>query len=162
MSRLIAVPALAAVPAGSRPAPLPVTLHRAVAKARRRHRPLIAAAGQWAFARGVPLPADHIALWATTAEDAGYPGRVDGITGPWRASRIPEFLETVAAWCTLTGCSPPADLSVSLWHLYGFLAGTQRLHPASDALTELRAALVVFGRSDRCIPRPSPPGPMAA
>jgi hypothetical protein len=140
-----------------------VPLHDAVAEARRRCRPLIAAAGEWALAQGIALPADHVALWAATAQELGYRGDVDGMTGPWRASSIPDFLETVASWCALAGCSPPAGLAESLWHLYGYLADTGRLHPASDALTELRAALVVFGRFDCFVPHASPPpGPKAA
>jgi hypothetical protein len=134
----------------------------ALSEARRRHRPLIAAAGRWALSHGVPLPADHIALWATTAEEAGYPGSVDGITGPWRASLVPEFLERMAAWCTRAGCPAPADLAPSLWHLYGFLAGTRRLHPAGDHLRELRAAIAVFAHFDRFESPDPPPAPIAA
>jgi hypothetical protein len=42
-------------------------LHDAVAPWLRRHRDLIAAAGLWALARGVSLPADHVVLWAMAA-----------------------------------------------------------------------------------------------
>jgi hypothetical protein len=163
VSRLISLPPLAPRPDERQPASLPVTLNSAVTEARRHHRPLIAAAGQWALFRGIPLPADHIALWAATAQAAGYPGDVDGITGPWRASHISSLLEAVAAWCTLAGSSPPAEIAESLWHLYGFLAASDRLHPDSDALQELRAAAVVFANFD-CI-RPisaPPPEPTAA
>jgi hypothetical protein len=128
-----------------------------VAEARRRSRPLIAAAGRWALARGVPLPADHIALWAATTRAAGYAGDVDGITGPWRASDMSSLLERVTAWCTSAGCRPPAEIAASLWHLYGFLAASHRLHPDSDALHELRAAAVVFGDSDYDPPVSFPP-----
>ena len=160
MSRLIALPA----PSDDRAAVPPVaSLHNAVADARRRHRPLIAAAGAWALSRGVPLPADHIALWAAVVEDGGYSSTADGINGPWRASHIAGFLETIAAWCALAGCSPPVHLAESLWHLYGFLAATGRLHPESDALTELRAAVVVFcAIDDLPVISPPPPEPTAA
>ena len=68
----------------------------------------------------------------------------------------------IGEWCAMVGCSLPADLAESLWHLYGFLADTGRLHPGSDSLTELRASVVVFGPFDRFRPVPSPPGPTAA
>lgn len=163
MSSLIPFPAAPAVADDRRAGSFPLPLHKAVAAVRRRHRALIAAAGRWALGRGVPLPADHVALWAATAEELGGLAEPDGMTGPWRASRIPDFLDTVAARCTLAGCSPPADLAESLWHLYGFLAGTGRLDPASDSLHELRAAIVIFGRFDRVRPIPPPsPEPTAA
>lgn len=163
MSRVIPFPANAAVSDACPFESFPTPLHDAVAEVRRRRRPLIAAAGEWALAQGIALPADHVALWAATAQDAGYPGDVDGITGPWRASHIPDFLETVAAWCTVAGCSPPTDLAESLWHLYGFLAAENRLHPSSDSLQELRAAVVVFAGFDRLRPvMPPPPEPRAA
>ena len=138
-----------------------VSLHEAVASARRRHRSLISAAGQWALARGASQPADHIALWAATSDELGSGTSVDSIAGPWRASRLPDHLADVANWCVLAGCSVPSDLRQSLWHLYGFLADTGRLHPASDSLTELRAAIVVFGTFDHC-PSVPPPEPTAA
>jgi hypothetical protein len=141
---------------------LPVPLHDAVAAVRRRYRTFIAAAGRWALARGVPLPADHVALWAAAADATGCADDLDDTTGPWRASDMPHFLDSIAAWCTLAGCSPPADLAESLWHLYGFLAATGRLHPDSDSLHELRAAVVVFGTFDRLRPISLPPGPTAA
>ena len=162
MSPLIPFPALTAVPDEGGAAPVPIALGSAMAEARRRHRPLIAAAGQWALSRGVSLPADHIALWAATAEEAGYPGRVDGITGPWRVSHMLELLETLAGRCTPADCSPHGTLAASLWHLYGFLAGTQRLHPTSDHLQELRAAIAVFARFDRFESPDPPPEPLAA
>ena len=163
MSRVIPFPAVAVIPDDCCVGSSPVSLHDAVAAARRRHRTLIAAAGQWALARGVPLPADHVSLWAATAEAFGCCSDADGTTGPWRASHMPDFLATVAAWCTLAGCTPPANLVESLWHLYGFLAATGRLHPASDALHELRAAVVVFAGFDRLCPvSPPPPEPTAA
>jgi hypothetical protein len=142
---------------------LPVSLHDAVASSRRRHRTLIAAAGQWALARGVSLPADHVALWAATGDELGYADHVAGMAGPWRASALPDFLANVVDWCALAGCSVPADLAESFWHLYGFLAETGRLHPASDSLVELRASIVVFGTFDRFrqVP-PPPPEPTAA
>ena len=156
MSRVIPFPALAA------DVDVPTSLHDAVAEARRRHRALISAAGEWALARGISLPPNHVALWAATAEECGYEAN-DPTTGPWRASYIPDFLATVANWCLRSGCLPPLDLAESLWHLYGFLAGTGRLHPASDHLTELRAALVVFAGFDRIRPTaPPPPEPSAA
>jgi len=130
------------------------SLHDAVASSRRRHRSLIVAAGQWALAQGVSLPADHVALWAA----AGY-----ATTGLWRASALPDLIERIAEWCDRAGCSLPANFAESLWHLYGFLTDTGRLHPASDCLTELRASIVVFGALDRFDPVSSPPpGPTAA
>jgi hypothetical protein len=163
VSRVIQFPALAAAADDARSVAFPVPLQHAVAGSRRRHRPLIAAAGEWALIRGVSLPADHIALWAAVAEASGYRSDIDGVTAPWRASHMRDFFETVAAWCTLAGCSPPADLAESLWHLYGFLATTGRLHPASDSLHELRAAVVVFAGFDRFRPvSPPPPEPTAA
>jgi hypothetical protein len=138
-------------------------LHDAVAPWLRRHRDLIAPAGLWALARGVSLPADHVALWAAAADELGYGGSVDGMTGPWRASALPDLLANAVDWCALAGCSVPADLAASLWHLYGFLADTGRLHPTSDPLPELRAAIVVFGTYDRVRPSPTrPPEPTAA
>jgi hypothetical protein len=157
MSRLISFPAVAAVRDGARIVSFPVGLHEAVASARRRHRTLIAAAGQWALARGVPLPADDVALWAAAAGESGYPGDVDGVTGPWRASHMPDLVATVSAWCTLAGCAAPTNLAGSLWHLYGFLAASSRLHPASDSLHELRAAVVVFSDFHRFRPESLPP-----
>jgi len=150
-SRVIPFPALADSRSVSF---LPVSLHEAVASSRRRHRSLIVAAGQWALARGVSLPADHLALWAAA---------VDITTGPWRASALPHLLEQIAEWCATAGCPLPAGFAGSLWHLLGFLAETGRLHPASDALIELRASAVVFATFDRfrAIPSP-PPEPTAA
>ena len=140
-----------------------VPLHDALSASRRRHRHLIAAAGQWALERGVSLPADHVALWGMAVEELGAPVGPGGTTGPWRAAQIPRLLETIAAWCRLAGCAPPADLAGSLWHLYGFLAATGRLHRSSDALDELRAAVVVFAGFDRFRPEPiMPPAPTAA
>lgn len=163
MSRVIPFPAPAAPADELCCVSVPVPLHDAVAPARRRHRALVAAAGRWALSRGVPLPADHVALWAATAEAFGHLGDDTSPTGPWRASQIPDFLTEIAAWCTVAGCSPPADVSGSLWHLYGFLAATDRLHPASDSLLELRAAVVVFAGFDRFHPiTPPPPEPTAA
>ena len=161
MSRVIPFPALAANVDDCCSESSPTSLHDAVAEARRCHRALIAAAGEWALARGIPLPPNHVALWAATAEECGYEAN-DPTTGPWRASYIPDFLATIANWCLLSGCLPPLDLPESLWHLYGFLADTGRLHPASDHLTELRAALVVFGPFDRFLPLSFPPDPTAA
>jgi hypothetical protein len=159
-SRVIPFPALGAVHDKCCAVTRPVSLHDAVAPLRRQHRGLITAAGQWALARGVSLPADHVALWAATGDELGYGGTVDSMTGPWRASMLPDFLTNVVDWCALAGCPVPTDLAESFWHLYGFLADTGRLHPASDALTELRASIVVFGTFDRF--RPSPPEPTAA
>ena len=67
MLRVIPFPALAAAPDTCSVLSSPVLLHDAVAASRRRHRRLIVAAGKWALARGVSLPADHVALWAATA-----------------------------------------------------------------------------------------------
>jgi hypothetical protein len=159
VSRLIRFPAAPAIADDWGAGPFPVPLHEAVAPVRRRHRTLIVAAGQWALARGVALPADHVALWAATAEQLGCLDKVGRTASPWRASLIPKFVETLAAWCTIAGCSPPADLAESLWHLYGFLAATGRLNPDSDSLHELRAALVVFATFDRYRPIPVPPPP---
>jgi hypothetical protein len=134
---------------GRRPDPVPSDparpwpLHDAVAESRRRHRPLVTTAGQWAMARGLSLPADHVALWAAAAACGGAPGDVDGVTGPWLAGALPTFVgSTVGAWCALAGCRPPADLPDSLRHLYAFLADSGRLHPGSDPLRELHGALV--------------------
>ena len=163
MSHVIPFPVLAARHDAYPASPRPVSLHEVVAASRRRHRALIAASGQWGWAHGVSLPADAVALWAAVAEDSGWAGDVDGQTGPWRAADLPAFVETIAAWCTTAGCLPPPDLAEALWHLYGFLAATGRLHPSSDPLTELRAAVVVFGWSDRLRSLPSLPlGPAAA
>jgi hypothetical protein len=123
-----------------------VSLHDAVADSRRRHRGLVTAAGQWALARGLSLPADHVALWAAAAEDRGTYGDADGITGPWLRPGFHGFLwSTLWNWCTVSGCRWPADLPESLWHLYGFLADSGRLHPDSDPLPELRKVLVCSG-----------------
>ncbi len=157
MSRVIPFPVLGAVHDKCCAVSLPVALHDAVASWRRQHRTLIAAAGQWALARGVSLPADHVALWAATGDELGYGGNIDGMAGPWRASALPDFLANVVDWCALAGSPVPADLAESFWHFYGFLADTGRLHPASDSLIELRASIVVFGAFDRFRPRPSPP-----
>ncbi|HYT39103.1 MAG TPA: hypothetical protein VEN99_06310, partial [Acidimicrobiia bacterium] len=123
-----------------------VPLHNAVADSRRRHRGLVTAAGQWALARGLALPADHIALWAAAAEPcAGY-GDVDGVTGPWFRREFHSFVwSTLWNWCSVAGCLPPAGLPESLWHLYGFLSESGRLHPDSDPLPELREVLVCSG-----------------
>jgi len=140
-----------------------VSLHDAVSTFRRRHRELIAAAGRWALERGVSLPADHVALWAASVEELCAVVGSGGATGPWRVSDIPRLLDTITAWCSVTGCSPPADLAESLWHLYGFFATTGRLHRSSDALDELRAAVVVFAAFDRFRPATvTPPAPTAA
>ena len=160
-SRVIPFPALGAVHDKCCAVSLPFSLHDAVASWRRRHRRLIAATGQWALARGVPLPADHVALWAAAGDELGYGGSVDGMTGPWRASALPDLMANAVDWCALAGCSVPPDLTVSLWHLYGFLADTGLIHPASDPLPELRAAIVVFGPYD-CFRRSPPPEPTAA
>ena len=157
MSRVIPFPPLAAVDDGCCSGSFPVSLHEAVASCRRQYRTFIVAAGQWAMARGVSLPAVHVALWAAAVDELDCAGEVDGMSGPWRASALPDFLAGVADWCTAAGCPLPVNLVESLWHLYGFLASTGRLHPASDSLAELRAALVVFGTFDRFRPVPSPP-----
>ena len=144
----------------------PVPLHEAVSASRRRHRRLVAAAGLWALARGLPLPADHVALWAAAAEwGRGY-GAVDGLTGPWSSSELNRLLrDTVSDWCAGAGCDVPADLPQSLWYLYGFLADTGRLHPGSDSLPELRAVLALAAQSGnrlRFPPPKTPPEPTAA
>lgn len=151
MSLVILLPAVM----GRRPDPAPSDparpwpLHDAVAESRRRHRPLVTTAGQWAMARGLSVPADHVALWAAAASCGGAPGDADGVTGPWLAAALPTFVgSTVGAWCALAGCRPPADLPDSLRHLYAFLAGSGRLHPGSDPLPELDAALVSCGAPD--------------
>lgn len=159
MSRVIPFP-VAEPAAGERVRPGPIVpLHGAVAASRRRHRSLIAAAGLWALARGLPLPADHVALWGAAAESAGRYGDVDGLTGPWSAPDLEWFLGAIVGrWCAGAGCSVPADLPQSLWYLYGFLAATGRLHPASDPLPELRAALAVSTGYNRWrVPSPKPP-----
>ena len=162
-SRVIPFPVLAAGHDDSSFVSFPVSLHDAVAGSRRQHRSFIVAAGQWALARGLSLPTDHIALWAATCAVLGCGFEADGLTGPWRASALPDFMERMADWCTMAGCSLPATLPESLWHLYGFLAGTGRLDPASDSLAELRASVVVFGTLDRFRPlHPPPPEPTAA
>jgi hypothetical protein len=144
-SRLIPFPALAPHECSALD---PVSLRAAVAPARRRHRSLIVAAGQWALAHGVSLPADHVALWAAAAGE---------VAGPWRASALPDLVARITEWCALAGCALPPHLPESLWHLYGFLAETGRLHPASDSLIELRASVAVFATFDRFRPIPSPP-----
>ena len=156
-SRVIPFPVLGAVHDKCHAVTSTLSVHDAVAPWRRRHRVLVAAAGRWALARGVSLPADDIALWAVAAGQLGYSRSVDGMTRPWRASAVPDLMATVVGWCALTGCPVPADLAKSFWHLYGFLDETGRLHPASDPLPELRAAIVIFGSFDRCRPSPSPP-----
>jgi hypothetical protein len=164
VSRVIRFPlSVPAVAHECRPAFSSVSLRDAVASSRRRHRALVAAAGEWALGQGVSLPADHIALWASTGDDLGWPYDVDGMTGPWRASAVPDLMASVATWCVLAGCAVPANFTESLWHLYGFLASTGRLHPASDSLPELHAAVVVFSPFDRFGSAPSPlPEPPAA
>lgn len=163
MSHLIALPASVLAGDDALPGWSRVPLHDAVSRCRRRHRQLIAAAGRWALARGVSLPPDHVALWAATVEELGGTVTPGGGTGPWRASDIPRLLDTIAAWCRFAGCSPPTDIAESLWHLYGFLATTGRLHPNSDALDELRAAVVVFAGFDRFAREHlTPPAPTAA
>jgi len=156
-SRLIPFPVLPAGHDENTGISFPVSLHDAVARSRRRHRCLIVAAGEWALARGLSLPADHVALWAATVDGLACSNDVDATTGPWRASALLDLFENVTCWCTMAGCSLPDNLTESLWHLYGFLAGTGRLHPASDSLAELRASLVVFGAFDRFRPVPHPP-----
>jgi hypothetical protein len=143
-------PPLPDLPDDEFPAPHLVSLHDAVAHARRRHRGLVTAAGRWALARGLSLPADHVALWAAAVEyGAGYGdeyGDVDGVTGPWLRPAFHRFWwSTLWNWCTLAGCRRPADLAESLWHLYGFLADSGRLHPDSDPVPELRKVLVCSG-----------------
>lgn len=162
MSRVIPFPAKAAVPGECFPS-FPVPLHDAVAATRRSHRRLVAAASEWALAQGVFLPADHVALWAAAAEHDGQPVDDDGLSGPWRFSRLLNFLAAVTEWCVLAGCPLPADFTESLWHLYDFLADTGRLNPGSHDLPKLRAALVVFDRFDCFRPLPYfPPEPTAA
>ena len=153
-SRLIPLPALAVHECS---ALSPASLHAAVAPFRRRHRSLIAAAGLWALGQGVSLPADHIALWAAAVDELDCSGNVDGLTGPWKASAVVDLMDKIAEWCALSGCSLPTNLAESLWHLYGFLAATNRLHRASHSLTELRACVVVFATFDRFHRIPSPP-----
>lgn len=162
-SRVIPFPAPADVHDNCSTLSFPVSLHDAVAFSRARHRRLIAAAGVWALARGVSLPVDHVALWAAVVDTLDGVRQIDGMTGPWRASVLPDFFEELAEWCAAAGCALPGSMAESLWHLFGFLAATARLHPASDPLTELRAAVVVFGTFDRFRPIPSlPPEPTAA
>jgi len=164
VSRVIPFPgAVAPITDEGAQAPSPtVPLHTVVAASRRRHRALVAAAGEWALTRGVSLPPDHVALWAVTAELLGWLGEGDGVTGSWRASAIPDFLSALEAWCALNHCAPPPTLTGSLWHLYGFLRDTGRLRPGSDSLTELRAALVVFGDLILFRPDTDSPDPAAA
>lgn len=163
MSHLVPLPASVLAGDDAFPGWSPVALHDAVSPARRRHRQLIAAAGRWALARGVSLPPDHVALWAATVEELGATVVPGDTTGPWRASHIARLSDAIAAWCSLAGCFPPVDLVQSLWHLYGFLAETGRLHPNSDALDELRAAVVVFAGFTRFgRERLTPPAPTAA
>ena len=141
-------PALEAVdrPDGGALTSFVVSLREAVADSRRRHRGLVTAAGQWALARGLALPADHIALWAAAAEPCAGHGDVDGVTGPWFRREFHSFVwSTLWNWCSVAGCLPPAGLPESLWHLYGFLAESGRLHPDSDPLPELRKVLVCSG-----------------
>ena len=165
MSCVIFFPAVTRRRTGPEPAALAsLSLHDAVAQSRRRHRGLVSAAGEWAMARGLSLPADHVALWAAAAGSSGLPGDVDGVTGPWLAPDVQTFVwSTVWAWCALAGCLPPADLAPSLRLLYGFLADSGRLHPGSDPLPELDAALGsgAPGVHDRLEPTTSP-GPAAA
>ena len=126
-----------------------VSLPEAVADSRRRHRGLVTAAGQWALARGLSLPVDHVALWAAAAEECGRYGDVNGVTGPWLRPSFHGFVwSTLWNWCTLAGCRWPADVPESLWHLYGFLADSGRLHPDSDPVPELRKVLVCIGGLD--------------
>ena len=170
----VVIPFPRAEPAGGCTAPVPgrggrvlplVPLHHAVTAWRRRHRSLVVAAGRWALARGLPMPADHIALWAAAAEQAGCYGDVGGLTGPWFAAELDWFVgTTVGDWCTAAGCPVPPDLPESLWYLYGFLADAGRLHPASDPLTDLRAALALAAqlRYIAAPPSPTTPGPVAA
>lgn len=163
MSHLIPLPAPVLVGHGPFDGSSRVPLHGALSSSRRRHRHLIAAAGRWALARGVSLPADHVALWAAAVEQLGAPGGPGVAPGRGRAWHIARRWEEIAAWCRRAGCSPPADLAESLWHLYGFLAATGRLHPGSDALDELRAAVVVLAGFERFRPeRLTPPAPTAA
>ena len=156
-SRVIPFPVLGAVHDECCVVSLPLSLHDAVASWRRRHRELIAVAGRWALARGVSLPADHVAVWALAARELGYSASVDVMTGPWRASAVPDLMASVVDWCTRAGCAVPADLAASFCRVYGLLADTGRLHPASDPLPELRAAIAVFGRLDGFRPSPAPP-----
>jgi hypothetical protein len=116
------------------------------------------------MARGLSLPADHVALWAAAAEITGVPGGVDGVTGPWLAVDLSAFVwPTAWAWCALAGCLPPADLAASLRVLYGFLADSGRLHPGSDPLPALEAALASGAASrDRRLEPTTSPGPQAA
>ena len=111
---VIPFPALAAVDGECCSVSFPVSLHEAVASCRRRYRTLIAAAGEWAMARGVPLPADHVALWAAACDELGCAGDLDGMSGPWRASALPDFLASIADWCATAGCPlPPTSASRS-------------------------------------------------
>jgi hypothetical protein len=160
-SRVIPFPVSGAVPGEHCAVSPPASLHDAVAFWRRRHRTLIAEAGAWALARGLSIPANHVALLAATLAGLGCHCDLDGTGGPWRASTLPGVVANLAAWCTSAGCPVPPGVAESLWHLIGFLAETGRLHPASDSLTELRASLVVFGTFDRSRPSP-PPEPTAA
>jgi hypothetical protein len=155
--RVIPFPAVSSAFAG-------VSLHDAVALARRRHRRLVTAAAQWAMPRGLSLPPDHVALWAAVAYEHGAPGDVDSVTGPWSVTELHRLVcSAVPDWCAEAGCVLPPGLAESLSNLYRFLAESGRLHGKSDSLDTLNTVLLAASALNELLPTTTrPPSPTAA
>jgi len=161
VSSVIPFPVVASVPDEA------FSLHDAVAGVRRRHRRLITAAGRWALARGVPLPADHVALWAGAVEYAVECGAgladADGAIGSWSGPGSDgSWWAAVCDWCSTAGCRPPADLAGSFRHLSDFLSDSGRLDPGGDPAGAPRQVFAGYGGGRLDGPPTPPPGPRAA
>ena len=154
-ARLIPFPALAVVHDQGSAVSFPVSLHDAVAAS---------PAGGTAPSSPPPPngPWPTACLCPPTTSPCGRrPSTSSAAPAVWPGLGVPPPSPT--SWPGSPSGAPwpafsvPGRLAESLWHLYGFLTDTGRLHPASDALVELRAAVVVFGPLDRLRPVPSPP-----
>lgn len=131
------------------PVALP-TLADVIGPTRRQHHEIVVAATQWCLAQGRPIDPDLVALIC-----AAVASRDRDDADVWTRQRVNELLRCdVRNWCSLARCWDPDGMREALWMFLGFLAGTDRLDPASQPLDRLRDALRCAGLGDDGLPRP--------
>lgn len=118
----------------SPPPPPLVPFAEAVREARTQHRTLLAAAAEWALANGCSLDLDVAALIVDAT-------RRTPITRPTKVGVNDLLGSRCFNWCSLRRTLTPDRIPETLWVLLDFLYATDRVHPDSDPLEEVRKPL---------------------
>lgn len=124
------------------------SLADAVAPIRRRHRELVEAAQTWTLSHQVVLPVDLVVLIiAVSLQRDSVPAELAPTY--WTRTAVNRLVMTgLPNWCAAHRVPLPFDAPEAVWAYLDFLVDTDRLHPQSDPLAELRRPLRCYGQLD--------------